>query len=84
MKIQMMTRVRRWGNSLGLRLPKGAAQEAGVVDGSPVDVRVEGGSIVVRPVQPRRYRLTELLSEVTPANRHGEADLGRPRGRELL
>lgn len=69
---------------MGLRLPKGAAQEAGVADGSAVDVRVEGGNIVVRPVAPRRYRLTELLREVAPANRHGEADLGRPRGRELL
>ena len=78
----MVTRVRKWGNSLGVRLPKAAADEARVRDGSAVDVRVEEGEIVMRPVRRPRYRLSDLLKGFTRRNRHPEADWGPPRGRE--
>ena len=78
----MITKVRKWGNSLGVRLPKAAAQEAGVGDGSAVDVTAEDGRIVVRPVT--RTRLRDLLAGVTPGNVHAGAWPDAPRGRELL
>lgn len=80
----MVTKVRRWGNSLGVRLPKAAAAEARVAEGSSVDVRVRGGEIVVRPLRRARYTLRELLAAVHPGNIHAEVDYGGPRGRELL
>lgn len=79
----MVTKIRKWGNSLGVRLPKSAAQDASVKDGSPVDVRVKNGEIVVRPVKPPKYRLKDLLARIRPGNTHREADFGTPRGREV-
>lgn len=80
----MVTKVQKWGNSLGLRLPKSAAQEVHVSNGSQVDVRVKNGEIVVRPVKRALYRLREMLAAIKPGNIHAEIDAGGPRGRELL
>ena len=77
----MMARIRKWGNSLGLRIPKALAEEARVGDGSAVDLRVQGGRLVATPV---RYGLEALLERITPENAHGEEDAGPPRGRERL
>ena len=75
------TQVSKWGNSLGLRLPKSVALEAHVDDGDMVDVSVKNGAIVIRPSRPA-YSLEELCSRITPRNRHDESDWGAPLGRE--
>ena len=77
----MTTQVAKWGNSLGLRLPRSVAQEAQIGDGDTVDVVVEGGAIVIRPARAR-YSLDELVAGITKANRHDETDWGTPAGRE--
>lgn len=78
----MRTRVRKWGNSLGVRIPKAFAEEAAVGEGSTVDVSVSEGRIVVTPIAARRYMLEKLLAGVTTENRHAEIKTGRSRGRE--
>ena len=78
----MHTKVRKWGNSLGLRIPRSFAAEAEVEEGSTVDLSVEDGSLLVRPVRTRRYALADLLKGVTPRNVHREVSTGGPRGRE--
>ncbi len=76
------TQVARWGNSLGLRLPKSVAGDAQIAEGDTVDVSVEDGAIVIRPARPR-YDLAALVRKITPQNRHHESDWGRPLGREM-
>lgn len=76
------TQVSRWGNSLGLRLPKSVAQEAQLGEGDNVDVSVDNGVIVIRPSRPR-YSLDELVKRISPKNRHGESDWGAPEGHEM-
>lgn len=79
----MKARVQRWGNSLALRIPKAFASELGLEPGSAVEVALEDGTLSVRPSPTPAYRLEQLLSEVTAANRHGEEDLGLPTGGEV-
>ena len=76
------TRVSRWGNSLGLRLPKSVALEAQIDEGDKVDVSVANGAIVIRPSRPR-YSLAKLVKGITPRNRHAESDWGAPAGHEV-
>lgn len=79
----MQTKLRKWGNSLGLRIPKAFAEETGVADGSAVDLTIRGGDLVVRPSKRRKYRLKDLVQGITSKNRHREIDWGGPVGREL-
>lgn len=78
----MLTRIRKWGNSLGLRIPRSLAQDAGVEEGREVDLTVEGNRIVITPVQPLQYALKDLVSEIREDNRHEEIPIDKPRGRE--
>lgn len=79
----MLTKVRKWGNSLGLRIPRSFAAEVGVEDGSPVDLTVHEGEIRIRPSRRRRYSLDALLEGIRESNLHGEVSTGRPVGREV-
>ena len=78
----MLTKVQKWGNSLGLRIPKSFAQEASVEEGSAVDLSVSDGQLVIRPVRQERYELQKLLAAVTEENLHSEVSTGKPQGRE--
>jgi antitoxin MazE len=73
--------IAKWGNSLGLRLPKSVAREAEVDEGDTVDVSVRNGAIVVRPSRPT-YSLQRLVAKITPRNRHDETDWRGPVGHE--
>ena len=79
----MKTRLQKWGNSLGLRIPKMLALETHLDSGKEVDIVAEGESLVIRAVCPRSHKLSELLSRMTPANRHDEADFGKHVGKEI-
>ena len=82
-EIAVQTKIQKWGNSLGLRIPKSFALEAGVEAGSEVDLSIKNGDLVVRPVRRRKYRLQDLLSRVEPKNLHQEIDTGTAVGREV-
>jgi len=76
------TQVSKWGNSLGVRLPKSVAREAQLDEGDTVDVSVDNGAIVIRRSRPR-YSLDELVGRITARNRHSESDWGGPLGDEV-
>lgn len=76
----MQSRVQKWGNSLGLRIPKTIAQQAGLSEGTTVNFSVRGNSIVINPQQ---YSLETMLSQITPDNVHKEIDTGYIVGREI-
>ncbi len=78
----MFTRIQKWGNSLGLRIPKSFAREAGVEAGSAVDITFDNGCLIIRKAQLRSYRLQELLSGVNKDNLHEEIPTGDAVGRE--
>ncbi|MEE8060368.1 MAG: AbrB/MazE/SpoVT family DNA-binding domain-containing protein [Gemmatimonadales bacterium] len=77
----MRTRIAKWGNSLGLRIPKVFTSDAGLSAGDEVELTIEGGRILITPVG-RDYRLGELVDRITADNRHDETDWGRPVGTE--
>ena len=76
------TQVAKWGNSLGVRLPKSVAREVRLDEGDAVEVSVDNGAIVIRPSR-RRYSLDDLVRRITPRNRHDETDWGGPLGGEV-
>ena len=80
----MIAKIRKWGSSLALRIPKSMAGDVHMTDGCEVDLLVKDDVLVVSPVRAKIYRLDVLLAQVKPSNIHGEVDFGGPVGRELL
>jgi antitoxin MazE len=78
----MKTHIQKWGNSLAVRIPKAHADELRMSQKSIVDVSIEDGALVLRPVTGPPYNLKELLAEVTEANIHSEVDYGPACGNE--
>jgi antitoxin MazE len=73
----------RWGNSLGVRIPKDIAERVGLSAGDSVDVEAKGDQIVISLRRPR-YRLADLLEGVTPDAMREAFDWGRDIGREIV
>ena len=78
----MQLAVRKWGNSLAIRIPKTIATESKIGEGSLVEIRLKKGSVIITPVRKRDYSLDELLEGVTAENIHGEAGTGARVGKE--
>ena len=79
----MKVRVRKWGNSLALRIPKSFAAEAGLRENAPVELSLDGGKLIIEPKAPEPLSLDELLAGVTEENLHGEWDTGPAVGKEV-
>jgi antitoxin MazE len=83
----MTTKVRKWGHSQGLRLPKQILREARIEVGDEIELAASEGEIVIRRAQDRRRRkrhdLEELLKDYPDGYRVGEVDWGPPVGREV-
>ena len=80
----METNIQKWGNSLGVRLPKSIALNQSLKVGSRVVVTETKTGIAIEVVKkPRKYTLAELLKGVTKDNLHKETDWGDPIGNEI-
>jgi antitoxin MazE len=74
----MQTTISKWGNSLGLRLPRHMAEAVRLVEGATVELEIEDGSIRVTPTR-KRFKLADLLEGETVGK---EFDWGKPAGKE--
>jgi antitoxin MazE len=83
MKVANKSQLAKWGNSLAVRLPRRIVETAHLREGDPLKFSVgKDGAVVMRPAR-RKYRLEDLVSAITPKNRHDETDWGKPVGKEL-
>jgi antitoxin MazE len=79
----MQSRLSKWGNSLGVRVPREIAARAGLGEGARIEIEgFADGRIVITPSR-RRFTLDELLAGMTPEREHPLED-DAPRGAELL
>jgi antitoxin MazE len=78
---KVKTSLDRWGNSLGVRLPKAIAESAALREGDSVEISFEDSAVIIRRAKPQ-YTLEELVAGITPENRHAEAGWGPAVGRE--
>jgi antitoxin MazE len=50
--VPTQTRVQKWGNSLGVRIPSNLAEQIGLAAGSAVSLSAKNGELVVKPALP--------------------------------
>ncbi len=79
----MQTKIKKWGNSLALRIPKLFALDANLKLNKMVDLSIDKDSIIIRPIGEKGYSLEKLLKGVSKNNLHGEFDSGAAVGKEI-
>ena len=79
----MIMKIHKWGNSLGLRIPRFLAKQAGIEEGTDIDISFEDDRIVIRRSRPVRYELREMVSLIKESNLHDEIETGEPEGGEV-
>ncbi len=79
----MQVQITKWGNSLGIRVPKDVATRIGLSEGSRVEVTTEGNRIIIS-AKPPVYTLAELLTGMTPEAMHEAFDWGPDMGDEVV
>ena len=79
----MQTQVKKWGNSLALRIPKTLVEQMALAADSTVEISVVEGNLVVAPISEPEFTLDELLAQITAENLHQEVDTGLAVGNEI-
>jgi antitoxin MazE len=69
----MSVKIQKWGNSLGVRIPKTVIEKVNLSENSEVEIESKNGTIVIFPAK-KEYSLDSLLEQITKNNLHSEED----------
>lgn len=67
----MASKLQKWGNSIGIRIPKSIVEKANIQVDSEVEIEHKDGKIIIFP-KKNNLNLDDLLSKITRENLHGE------------
>jgi antitoxin MazE len=63
----MSVKIQKWGNSLGVRIPKTVIEKVNLSENSEVEIESKNGTIVIFPAK-KEYSLDSLLEKITKSN----------------
>lgn len=78
--VMMTVSVKKWGNSLALRIPKDIAQTLHIENNSTLELSIKDGALVIEP--QNENLLESLVSRINVDNLHTEVDTGKVVGNE--
>ncbi|MBU2643428.1 AbrB/MazE/SpoVT family DNA-binding domain-containing protein [bacterium] len=80
----MQTKIQKWGNSQGLRIPKVILDEIQSTVGDEVEVYSYEGKIIVEPIKQIRGKISlkSLVEKIPEKYKTQEIDWGAPVGKE--
>ncbi|MDO8452013.1 MAG: AbrB/MazE/SpoVT family DNA-binding domain-containing protein, partial [bacterium] len=64
------TTIQKWGNSLGIRIPKEVAYETHMREGSIISLSVKGETLTLKHSKKPTYTLKSLLSGFDKKTQH--------------
>jgi len=77
--LKMTTKLQKWGNSLGVRLPKAEIKKTGLKEGKNVTVHAFRGGVFIKPTENNK----DIVSKINSKNKHKEIDWGSIKGNEV-
>ena len=78
----MVSKVQKWGNSQGIRLPKYVLESAHLAVGDSVVVESHEGQIVITKVSKQKFNLAEMVAQMPSTYIVHEESFGEPMGKE--
>ena len=79
----MKVRVKKRGNCASVRIPWAVMEAASLSLGQLVDIREEGGRIIIEPIAAPAHDLDRLLDRLPPDTFPEDVDFGPPVGRDV-
>lgn len=76
--------IKKWGTSASVRIPAGIIESGHLGLNDVVNIREEGGRIIIEAIRDSTFNLAQMLADITPENMHAEIDFGAPVGEEKL
>lgn len=77
------TKIKKWGNSLALRLPKNITKKLNLNEDTPVDILFNNKDLQIKPRNNKKYSLEELVNKIDNKNIHSESLKDNPIGKEV-
>ena len=77
----MILQVKKWGNSLAVRLPKDISKALSVQNNSFLELELVENGLLLKP--KKSSELDKLISQINPANLHSEIKTGKSIGNEI-
>jgi antitoxin component of MazEF toxin-antitoxin module len=68
---------------LGVRIPKSFSTQAGITEGSSIEISIDGDKITIAPKRKNEYSIDELISLISEDNVHYEIKTDGPIGNEI-
>ncbi|HRZ30651.1 MAG TPA: AbrB/MazE/SpoVT family DNA-binding domain-containing protein [Candidatus Paceibacterota bacterium] len=79
----METKIKKWGNSLALRLPVEITSQLSLGEDSLVTLSLVNHALSIKPSPKKNGRLEELVTRINSSNTQPLLDWGEPVGREI-
>ena len=83
----MQTEIGKWGNSIALRIPAKMARESGLTQGTPAEITVKNGCLIIkakRAKMSRAERYQRILADLEKYGPDELLDWGPSVGNEVL
>lgn len=82
MSLTMQLQIGKWGNSLGIRLPRHVLEILHLNEKDQLKYSIENGKLVLEPISAlKKYALKDLLAQVKDSGQ--EISWGKPEGEEV-
>lgn len=83
-KNNMTTKIQKWGNSQGIRLPKYLLESIDWKDNEQINIKAEKGKIILeKTIKEKRKNIKELFADFDEQYTPIEIDWGKPVGKEI-
>ena len=76
----MTVALKKWGNSLALRIPKDITQTLNIGDNTLMELDIYNGALIIKP--KKENYLESMVSQINSKNLHKEVDIGDKVGNE--
>ena len=80
----MTTKIQKWGNSYGIRLPKDLLDSGVFSIGATLEFKTKGKEVILKEVKKPKLTLKEAMKGMTKANFEPLLDWVRDVGNEII
>jgi antitoxin MazE len=80
----MVTRIKKWGNSQGVRIPKNILDKILLSENDLVDITLQDGGLFIKGTKKKHIPLRERIKDYKENYKISEWDTGENIGKEVL